>query len=79
MENKDMKKIILLKGDKKILYDLVKFNKKWASSEDIKDDEKYFTVREIAASIKAFLEETNIYDTMMTIYGARYEKSLKKS
>jgi hypothetical protein len=36
-------------------------------------------VREIAASIKAFLEETNIYDTMMTIYGARYEKSLKKS
>ena len=37
-----------------------------------------FTVREIAASVKAFSEGTNIYDTIMTIYGARYQKFLKE-
>ena len=65
------------KGETKILEDLVKFHKKWASSEDIKDDVQCFTVREIAASVKAFSEGTNIYDTVMTIYGARYQKDLK--
>ena len=66
------------KGDKKILDDLVKFHKKWASSEEIRDDVQCFTVREIAASVKAFSEGTNIYDTVMTIYGARYQRSLKE-
>jgi len=66
------------KGDKKILEDLVKFHKKWASSDDIKDDVQCFTVREIAASVKAFSEGSNIYDTVMTIYGARYQKTLKE-
>ena len=47
------------------------------SSEDIKDDMQCFTVREIAASIKAFSEGTTIYDIVKTIYGARYQKSLK--
>ena len=37
-----------------------------------------FTVREIAASVKAFSEGTNIFDTVMTIYGAIYQKSLKE-
>ena len=64
-------------GDKKILEDLVKFHKAWASSEEIKDDVQCFTVREIAASVKAFSEGMNLYDTIMTIYGARYQKSLK--
>ena len=64
-------------GDSKILEDLVKFHKKWASSEEIKDDVQCFTVREIAASVKAFSEGMNLYDTIMTIYGARYQKSLK--
>ena len=66
------------KGDNKILEDLVKFHKKWASSEEIKDDVQCFTVREIAASVKAFSEGMNLYDTVMTIYGARYQKSLKE-
>ena len=46
-------------------------------ADDIKDDVQCFTVREIAASVKAFSEGTNIYDTVMTIYGARYQKVLK--
>lgn len=37
-----------------------------------------FSVREIAASVKAFLEWTNIYDTVMTIYGSRYQRILKE-
>ena len=55
------------KGDKKILEDLVKFHKTWASYEDIKDDVQCFKVREIAASVKAFSEGRNILDTIMTI------------
>ena len=66
------------KWDKKILEDLVKFYKKWANSEDIKDYVQCFTVREIAASVKEFSEGINIYDTERTIYGVRYQKSLKE-
>ena len=65
------------KGDMKIIEDLVKFHKKWASSQDIKDNIQCFTIREIAASIKAFSEGKNIYDTVMTIYGARYQEKEK--
>ena len=65
-------------GDKKILEDLVKFHKAWSNSDDIKDDVQCFTIREIAASVKAFSEGSNIYDTIMTIYGARYPKFLKE-
>ena len=62
----------------KILEDLVKFHKVWENMEEIKDDVKCFTVREIAASVKAFSKGMNIYDTIMTIYGARYTKELKE-
>ena len=65
-------------GDKKILEDLVKFHKKWASYEEIKDEVLCFTVREISASIKAFSEGKNIFDTIMTIYGARYQRPLRE-
>ena len=60
-----------------VLEDLVKFHKKWSCIEDIKDDVQCFTVREIAASVKAFSEGMNLFDTIMTIYGARYQKALK--
>ena len=64
--------------EEKILEDLVKFHKKWSNIEDIKDDVQCFTVREIAASVKAFSEGMNLFDTIMTIYGARYQKALKQ-
>ena len=66
------------KGDQRILFDLVNFHKKWSISEEIKNDVQCFTIREIAASVKAFSKGENIYDTVMTIYGARYEKNLKE-
>ena len=59
--------------EEKILEDLVKFHKKWSNIEDIKDDVQCFTVREIAASVKAFSEGMNLFDTIMTIYSARYQ------
>ena len=64
--------------NEKVLEDLVKFHKKWSCIEDIKDDVQCFTVREIAASVKAFSEGMNLFDTIMTIYGARYQKNLKQ-
>lgn len=66
------------KGDEKVLEDLVKFHKNWSNSEEIKDDIQCFTIREIAASVKAFSEGANIVDTIMTIYGARYQRNLKE-
>ena len=67
------------KGNNKILEDLVKFHKQWSSNEEIKDDVQCFTIREIAACVKAFsYEGANIFDIVMNIYGARYQKTLKE-
>ena len=60
-----------------LLKDLVKFHMKWSNLEEIKDDILCFTIREIAASVKAFSEGKNEFDTVMTIYGSRYEKDKK--
>ena len=66
------------KVDKKIIEDLVKFHKKLSNSEDFKGYFHYFTLREISDSIKAFSEGNNIFDSIMTIYGSGYQKSLKQ-
>ena len=63
--------------EEKILEDLVKFHKKWSNIEDIKDDVQCFTVREIAASDKSIFRRNELFDTIMTIYSARYQKALK--
>ena len=60
-----------------IIKDLVSFHMKWSSLEEVKKDIQCITVREIAACVKAFSEHQNIYDTIMTIYGARYQKDMK--
>ena len=66
------------KGSQRLLEDLIKFHQKWASSEEIKDNVLCFTLREIIASIKAFSKGANIYDTIMTIYVARFQRPLKE-
>ena len=65
-------------GSQRLLEDLIKFHQTWASSEEIKDNVLCFTLREIIASIKAFSKGANIYDTIMTIYGARFQRPLKE-
>lgn len=66
------------KKDENLLKDLVKFHKKWSNLEENKDDILCFTIREIAASVKAFSEGKNEFDTVMAIYGSRYEKEKKE-
>ena len=66
------------KKDKNLLKDLVNFHIKWSNLEEIRNDIQCFTIREIAASVKAFSEGNNELDTIMTIYGARYQKKQKE-
>lgn len=67
----ELKKIAIGSGnnfgfkEEKILEDLVKFHKKWSNEEDIKDDVQCLTVREIAASVKAFSEGMNLFDAIL--------------
>ena len=43
--------------DKKFISDLIEFHNKWASKEEIKNDIICFTIREIAATVKAYIDE----------------------
>lgn len=38
------------------------------------NDVQCFTIREIEGVIREMTQNKNIYDTIMTIYGARYQK-----
>lgn len=60
----------------KLIEDLVEFHMKW--SDRVIDDVQCFTVREIAAAIRAIADKENIYETIMTIYGARYSENKRK-
>ena len=57
-----------------ILEELVKFHKKMEEYENQKEEITIcFTVRQIAASVYAFSENNNIYNTIMILYGAKYK------
>lgn len=64
--------------DLNVIQDLVKFHKEWSENPIIIDDPQCFTIREIAATVKAFSQNESIYDTIMTIYGARYQNDIKE-
>jgi len=40
-------------------------------------DVQCFNIRENEVVIRAFKQNKNIYDTIMTIYGARYQNDIK--
>lgn len=61
-----------------LVRDLVKFHKEWSENPIILDDPQCFTIREIAAAVKAFSLGESVYDTIMTIYGARYQNDIKQ-
>ncbi|OHT04875.1 hypothetical protein TRFO_27550 [Tritrichomonas foetus] len=63
--------------DMNVIHDLVNFHKEWSDNPLIADDAQCFTVREIAATVRALGDKSNVYDTVMTIYGARYPEQLK--
>ena len=49
----------------------------WQEKTNSVDDVQCFTIREIEGVIRALTQKKNIYDTIMTIYGARYQKQKK--
>ena len=72
--SKGLSQIYGLKDDR-ILDDLIYFHKTWM---DRKDDNQCFTLREIIAAIKAISKGRNILNTLMTIYGGRYQSEQKE-
>ena len=77
------------KGNIDILKDIVRFHMNWQEETNSVDDVQCFTIREIEGVIRALAqppknstdpeaENKNIYDTIMTIYGARYTKEKKE-
>jgi MoxR-like ATPase len=71
LENKDIRAI----------NDLIEFHKEWTSLDEVKNEMICFTIREIAATVKAYIDENkqNIFKIVKVIYGSRYtnEKKLK--
>ena len=63
---------------KKIIEDIVSFHKEWSKNKIIEDDVQMFTVREIAAVMKALSVGMDPFETMLIIYGARYTKDKKE-
>ncbi|KAK8854131.1 hypothetical protein M9Y10_016685 [Tritrichomonas musculus] len=61
------------------IQDFVDFHMTWSSRDDVKGGVQCFTVREIAAAVHALSNGNNCYDTIMTIYGARYKKGQKNN
>ena len=66
------------KGREKLIEDLIDFHYEWSKKPELKDDVQCLTIREIAATIDAISKGENPYDTVLTIYGARYGKETKK-
>ena len=65
------------KGSENILIDIVSFHMDWQEETNLVDDVQCFTIREIEGIIRALAQDKNIYDTIMTVYGARYPKKLR--
>ena len=61
-----------------VVKELVDFHKEWSDEREKTEDPQCFTIREIAATVHALSKKENIYDTIMTIYGARYKNKLKE-
>ena len=61
-----------------MLIDIVSFHMDWQEETNSVDDVQCFTIREIEGVIRALTKHKNIYDTLMTVYGARYQKNMKE-
>ena len=65
------------KGKDEILLDIISFHMDWQEKMNSFDDVQCFTIREIEGIIRALTQNKNMYDIIMTIYGARYQKVIK--
>ena len=64
-------------GNEVILIGIVSFHMDLQEKTNLVDDVQCFTIREIEGIIRALAQKKNIYDTIMTVYGARYPKKLR--
>ena len=66
--------------DKKFISDLIKFHKEWTTKEERKAEIACFTIREIVATVKAYIDEgkKNPFKIVKVIYASRYPSSIKK-
>jgi len=67
-------------NDNNFLNDLIDFHKSWTSKEERKKELACFTIREIAATVKAYIDEKkkNPYKIVKVIYASRYPKDKKE-
>ena len=65
--------------EKSKIKDLVAFHMKWSESPSVQNDVQCFTIRDIAATIKACSLGEKIDNAIQIIYGARYSKSKRES
>ena len=65
-------------GNEDLLRDIVSFHIDWQEETNSIDDVQCFTIREIEGVIRALTEKKNIYDIIMTVYGARYKRDMKE-
>ena len=63
--------------NEKVIDELVKFHEKWVKKYVKDDDVQCFTIRDILATIKLISENKGIFESINTIYGARYPKKMK--
>ena len=56
------------------IVDLINFHNEWTSLDEVKDEIICFTIREIVAAIKAYIDEnkTNLFKIVKVIYASRY-------
>ena len=66
--------------DNKFISDLIAFHKIWTSKEEVKNDITCFTIREIAATVKAYIDESkkNPFKIVKVIYASRYQNNKKR-
>jgi len=66
-------------NDQKFISDLISFHKEWTSKQERKNEIACFTIREIAATVKAYIDEgkKNSFKIIKTIYASRYPSDIK--
>ena len=75
---KNCKNEAIKKNEKQIIEELTDFHNEWSEiAFNQVENKQIYTIREISASLDAFKNGENIYDTIMIIYGARYENETK--
>ena len=64
-------------NNEQVIDEMVRFHEKWVKNYVKDDDVQCFTIRDILATIKLISENKGTYESINSIYGARYPKKIK--